>query len=630
MFRVKKWVKFGSIGLAIAVIAVLLAGFIPDGRVSISSKGQLSIGVNVALAANKPTTSKITGQAYAIGDEVIEKRTRNSKTFVTETGYADRMSLGPIHYRDNKKDETEPWKDIDDNIEVATAPWNWQMVKDDYYAKFLSDLTAGMVVEVSSEGEYVQFQPMALQWTNSLDQIQQVSMPVNVPVSVDGHFIRWINGYGTGRSIEWQCEPSQLIKRLRIDNFNSLPAPEQSIIDGGNPVLELNFIFLWSSGVTPYVGGTKWDGKTQKETSGTVDFKNSIGETLFYFSTPTYYDFKSIGGTATERLKKQGNKFYVSIRVPYNWLQNANYPVYIDPSTETLRPNAAGDSTQFTPYGATYNWQCVDEVTSDGNTTYVYATHGGYGAAATWIDLYNLPDTSLTGTINSVTVYGVAKRFQTAGGSFYVALKTGGGVYYGGSNAVTSTWTSYSNAWTTNPQAGGAWTWTQINALQIGIKGTVGEYWDEVARDVSCTQVYVVVNYTAEPSITVSPTSYNFGAVAASSTPSTTTTYFTITNASTIQTDQTISVTTSTWSGGVTWTHSDTATPGTNTAGLLANRGGTWGTGDVIVKYSSPNYIYENCPASTNYSFGLKLIAPTEFTDGVQKSIVVRITAVAG
>jgi len=142
-------------------------------------------------------------------------------------------------------------------------------------------------------------------------------------------------------------------------------------------------------------------------------------------------------------------------------------------------------------------------------------------------------------------------------------------------------------------------------------------------------QPRLVITYTV-PDISVSPTSKDFGVVAISSTPYTTTSYFTVTNDSLIQTDQTISVTTSTWSGGVTWTHSDTATAGENTAGLKANRGGTWGSGDIIVKYSSPNYIYENCPVSTGYSFGLKLIAPTGYTDGVAKQITVRITAVAG
>ena len=132
-----------------------------------------------------------------------------------------------------------------------------------------------------------------------------------------------------------------------------------------------------------------------------------------------------------------------------------------------------------------------------------------------------------------------------------------------------------------------------------------------------------------DPDISVLPVSYDFGVVAESTTPYTATDYFTITNDSTMQTDQTISVTTATWSGGVTWTHSDTATAGSDTAGLKSNRGGTWGVSDVIVKYDTPNYIYENCAASTGYDFGLKLISPTAFSDGVEKEIVVRVTATA-
>ena len=141
------------------------------------------------------------------------------------------------------------------------------------------------------------------------------------------------------------------------------------------------------------------------------------------------------------------------------------------------------------------------------------------------------------------------------------------------------------------------------------------------------------ITVTATPeyiAISCDQPSYDFGVVATSSTPYTTTSWATIDNTSTVQTDQTISVTTATWSGGVTWTHSDTATAGANTAGLKSNKGGTWGVGDVIVKNASPNYIAENQAATTDYSFGLKLIAPTSFTDGVQKSITVRVSAVAG
>ncbi len=141
------------------------------------------------------------------------------------------------------------------------------------------------------------------------------------------------------------------------------------------------------------------------------------------------------------------------------------------------------------------------------------------------------------------------------------------------------------------------------------------------------------ITVTATPAyvaISCDQTTYDFGTVATSATPSTTTSWATITNSSSIQTDQTIGVTSATWAGGVTWTHSDTATPGANTVGMLSNKGGTWGVSDVIVKFSSPNYIAENQAATTNYSFGIKLLAPTSFTDGVQKSNTVRVSAAAG
>src|SRR3972149_4243066 len=129
------------------------------------------------------------------------------------------------------------------------------------------------------------------------------------------------------------------------------------------------------------------------------------------------------------------------------------------------------------------------------------------------------------------------------------------------------------------------------------------------------------VAVTAPPAfiaITDNVTSYDFGVVAASSTTQSNEDWVGITNTSTVQTDITIAVTSATWAGGVTWTHSDTATAGVDTAGLKSNRGGTWGVSDVIVKFNAPNYIYENCPASTSFTYGIQLLAPTSFGDGVE------------
>jgi len=145
------------------------------------------------------------------------------------------------------------------------------------------------------------------------------------------------------------------------------------------------------------------------------------------------------------------------------------------------------------------------------------------------------------------------------------------------------------------------------------------------------TDADVTVTYTVEYlAITDNTTTVAFGTIAASATPYTPTDYIAITNDSSVQVDATISVTGSTWTGGTAHTHSDTATPGANTVGLKTNRGGTWGVGDIVVKYDTPNYIYENCAAGVDFAYGLKLYAPTSTSDGVQKSNTVRITVASG
>ena len=144
----------------------------------------------------------------------------------------------------------------------------------------------------------------------------------------------------------------------------------------------------------------------------------------------------------------------------------------------------------------------------------------------------------------------------------------------------------------------------------------------------AATTADITVNATPQYiSISVNQSTYDFSTIAESSVTNTTAGYFGITNGSTVQTDQTIGVTTTNWTGGVGWVHSDTCTVGTATAGMKAQRvGQSW----VIVKNASPNYIYEDCAASTDYSFALSLHAPSTFTDGVEKSIVVRVSAAAG
>jgi hypothetical protein len=157
-------------------------------------------------------------------------------------------------------------------------------------------------------------------------------------------------------------------------------------------------------------------------------------------------------------------------------------------ATETLRPNGSGDSTQLTPVGDSPNYKCVDDITSDGDSTYVQSPTSD---TEPHLDLYNIEDTAIPAgsTINSVTVYALCRSvFATRRAGFRIALKKSGGtVQYGASQSPSTTYVLYNQAFTGVGLS-------DLNALQIGIEITSGG--DDLIYSGRCTQVYVVIDYT--------------------------------------------------------------------------------------------------------------------------------------
>lgn len=162
--------------------------------------------------------------------------------------------------------------------------------------------------------------------------------------------------------------------------------------------------------------------------------------------------------------------------------------------TETLKPNAAGDVTQLTiagDYPPTYNWQCVDDTSPNGYADYVYnATFPN----SSKYDLYNLPSHSVgSGTINFIKVHINAWMSYGDGNcKARVKIKTGGSEYDNGSDIdLTDHPADYSHQWNTNPKTSAAWTWDNIDALQIGVACV-----NYTSRSTYCTQAYVGIDYT--------------------------------------------------------------------------------------------------------------------------------------
>lgn len=158
-------------------------------------------------------------------------------------------------------------------------------------------------------------------------------------------------------------------------------------------------------------------------------------------------------------------------------------------ATETLRPDAAGDETNLTIGGtgaASTNWESVDEVTADENTTIVYTASTSYLR-----DLYNLPASSGSGTINFIKVYARCYYYNFTSYA-KLSLKSNSTATDGGEVELTSSYVTYSQQWNTNPADSSAWEWADIDALQIGVSLKAAGSSQSI-----CTQVYVEVDYTA-------------------------------------------------------------------------------------------------------------------------------------
>jgi len=292
---------------------------------------------------------------------------------------------------------------------------------------------------------------------------------------------------------------------------------------------------------------------------------------------------------------------------------------------ETLRPNAAGDLTELEASSGN-NYECVNEADADGDESFVYICGGVVFGA----DLYNIVDHSEgSGTINKITVY-FCCRYILSEGYAYAVIKSNSTTWSGSQKILSGSWVLYSQEWATNPADDEAWSWDDIDALQIGAELENGDNFDEESQ---CTQVYVEVDYTAAADISNAPGSKDFGTVSEStsywSNGSAPTfplddgeCFFTVTNNSSDPVN--ISIEAADFGGGVGWTIA--GSPDVDTVTLKAGKSGDNAEGDMVTLTNSDQGFISDLAASDSIKWEIKLETGT-FTDGVQKTSTITLTA---
>jgi hypothetical protein len=154
--------------------------------------------------------------------------------------------------------------------------------------------------------------------------------------------------------------------------------------------------------------------------------------------------------------------------VIWDILTGNNDDFFGDVEIEHILPDGAGNATQWsTLVGAATHWQAVDESPAiDDDTSYVETATNTHLDQFTYANL-----SSITG---GSTVLGVQVNTQAkvdSGSATIRAVARESAVDSNGSNVVLGTaWLNALEMWETNPNGGGAWTDTIINASEFGFE----------------------------------------------------------------------------------------------------------------------------------------------------------------
>jgi len=137
-----------------------------------------------------------------------------------------------------------------------------------------------------------------------------------------------------------------------------------------------------------------------------------------------------------------------------------------DVRTECIVPNGAGTHAQFTP-SAGANWQNVDEIPPDGDTTFNDTTVVGNIDSFVHAALSASPASILAVIVN------VRARNTTTGvGSVAPFIRSSTTELAGTAVALNTSYQNFQSVYATDPATSAAWTLSGVNACEIGYKRT--------------------------------------------------------------------------------------------------------------------------------------------------------------
>lgn len=263
---------------------------------------------------------------------------------------------------------------------------------------------------------------------------------------------------------------------FRLLNGSTRVADLQLIISGSQAFLRV----LNAAGSTVASGSTllsvnTWNYielKVTVGTSGTAEVKlngaTEISSTVGNFGTSNVDSIQMMNSNSNGStvINADFDDLYVidTSTTPNNtYLADATHT----PHVQTIYPSADGAHTDWTPDTGTSHFARVDENPPDGDTSFVSASTVGLRDSYAFGDL-----TSLTG-VKCVQVSAYARKDDIAGREIELVSRPGSTDHDGASQTLTTSYAFYVERSETNPDTSAAWTTSDVNGAEFGIKVSV-------------------------------------------------------------------------------------------------------------------------------------------------------------
>ncbi|MBU2496734.1 MAG: hypothetical protein KJ767_01600 [Nanoarchaeota archaeon] len=174
------------------------------------------------------------------------------------------------------------------------------------------------------------FSPSEIRYTAD-KYIQPISKAENVEVNFDDNIL-YENAFGNGINLIYEINSLELKQKILFNVATRFFVPDSKILTN-NPEIEIIMPFaLKNSNI--FINGNKWDEKTAVQTSSKIDFNN------FFLDVATLTDALGNIKTLEYELRKSGQTTIIVIKIPYNYIKDAIFPLQLESSfiTETEEP----------------------------------------------------------------------------------------------------------------------------------------------------------------------------------------------------------------------------------------------------------------------------------------------------